>query len=319
MKYLRPVWRVAFLVLCLALLFPVPALAAEPGLIILGNTYTLSSNERLDENLTVLGGHVVIEQGAEVSGSILILGGTLQLDGLVEGNITAAGGVLNLGENAVVEGDISTAGATVWLAEGALVQGDVVSEAPDTIRSLRSNNLHMPFIADQLLSPLAVLTRALLAAALAVLAVMFLPQVVERVTGALMSQPVLCGGMGILTILVFPLAFVMAIITILLIPLGLLSLVVLALAYFLGWVALGYEVGRRIAAMFHWDWAPPVIAGIGTFVISLLLGGLGQIPCLGWVISFLVWHAGLGAVVLTRFGLQTYGRDLVSGSLNPNA
>lgn len=319
MKITRPVWQVALLVLVLALVFPVPALAANPDLVILGDSYVLSAGERLDENLTVLGGHVVIEQGAEVGGSILLLGGTLQLDGKVEGNISAAGGVLNLGESAVVEGDISTAGVTVWQAEGAVVQGEVVSEAAETMRNLRSNNLHMPFIVDQVLSPLAVLTRSLVAAALAVLMVMFLPQVVERVTGALVSQPMLSGVMGLLTILVFPLAFVLAIVTILLIPLGLLSLLVLGSAYLLGWIAFGYEVGRRIAAMFHWDWAPPVIAGMGTLVISLLLGGLGQIPCLGWLISFLAWHIGLGAVVLTRFGLVAYGRDLVSGSLNPNA
>ena len=319
MNRTHAIWKLGLLIVFLALALPGAAQAADPGLLVLGSTDTLSDGESLDENLTILGGQVVIEQGGVVQGNILLLGGTLQIDGTVEGNISAAGGVLNLGETAQVSGDISTAGVSVGQADGAVIGGEVITETSETVRNLRANDLHMPLVVDRVLSPLALLTRVLVAAALAVLVVMFFPKPVERVAQAVVSQPVLSGGMGILTILVFPLALVMVMLTILLIPLGLLGLLALVVAYLYGWIAMGYEVGRRIAAMFHWDWAAPVIAGMGTLVISLVFGVVGQIPCLGWLISFLVWHAGLGAVILTRLGYQAYRQDLPSGSLNPTA
>lgn len=319
MKRLGSLLKLAAFLVVLMLALPTPVLAASPGMLVVGNTYTLSSGKTLEENLIILGGSVVIEQGGGVKGDILLLGGTLKVDGKVDGNISAAGGVLDLGETAQVNGDISTAGAALWQAEGAVVQGKIIRETRETLQNLRANNFHLPFVFDRVLSPLAFLTRSLVAAALAVLVMMFLPQPVQRVAQALASQPVLSGGMGILTILVFPLAFLMVVVTILLIPLGLFGLLVLGLAYLYGWIAFGYEVGRRILAIFHGDLAAPVVAGVGTLFISLLFGGLGQIPCLGWLISFLVWQAALGAVVLTRFGLQVYGQDLASGSLNPKA
>jgi hypothetical protein len=45
-------------------------------------------------------------------------------------------------------------------------------------------------------------------AALAVLAAMFFPQPVERVAKTITAQPVLSGGMGLLTVLVIPLALI---------------------------------------------------------------------------------------------------------------
>lgn len=301
------VWILAVaLLLLLALAFPARALAAPPGLLIIGNSYTLESGESLDEDLAIIGGNVTIEEGATVYGNILMLGGTLQVDGKIEGDITAAGGVLELGESAQVDGDVSTAGAALSQAEGAQIEGKVTTETTDTLSKASPTGWRRPFLINQVVSPLAFLARVLVVGALAALVMMFFPRPVERVAQALISQPVLSGGMGIVTLLVFPLALVLALITIILIPIGLLSILGLALLYLFGWIAFGYEVGRRFAEMFHWDWAPPVHAGVGTLITSLVFGSLGQIPCLGWLISFVVWNVALGAVLLTRFGTQPY-------------
>ncbi len=319
MKKVKLLWIFLSLVLLLAITLPLPARAAEPGLVIVGSTYTLSRGDVLADDLTILGGHAVIELGAVVDGDIFLLGGTLRVAGRVEGDISAAGGLLELEATAQIEGNITTAGASVSQADGAVVQGEIVSGSSKSLDALKADNLHLPYVADQILSPLVFLVRSLVAAALAVLVVMFFQKPVERVAQVIVSQPALAGGMGLLTIAVFPVAFILIIITILLIPVGLFGVLALAVAYLFGWIAFGYEAGRRIAAMFHWDLAAPIIAGVGTLVVSLVFGGLGQIPCLGWLISFVVWNIGLGAVILTRFGLQNYVQGLPSGSPNPNA
>ena len=37
-----------------------------------------------------------------------------------------------------------------------------------------------------------------------------------------------------------------------------------------------------------------------------LIGGIGLVPCVGWIAPFLVAAMGLGGVILTRFGSQPY-------------
>lgn len=151
------------------------------------------------------------------------------------------------------------------------------------------------------------LFRIFLWAALAMLVVMFLPAPTERVARTVVAQPVLAGGVGLLAAIVAPLLFIAIAITIILIPISLVGVLVLAVAWFFGRIALGLEVGRRLALMLRQDWPLPVVAGAGTFVLTLVVDGADQlIPCVGWIFPVLVGILGLGGVLLTRFGSQPY-------------
>jgi len=80
-----------------------------------------------------------------------------------------------------------------------------------------------------------------------------------------------------------------------------------ALAWMFGLIALGLEVGKRLAQLFKQEWAPAAAAGAGTFVLMLVLNGAREaVPCVGWIFPALAGMLGLGAVILTRFGWQTY-------------
>jgi hypothetical protein len=91
-----------------------------------------------------------------------------------------------------------------------------------------------------------------------------------------------------------------------LIPVSLLGILALIIAGVFGWIALGLEVGKRLASLFKMEWPLAVAAGLGTFLLSLVVNGIGFIACIGWVAPFLVTIIGLGGVILTRFGTQNY-------------
>ena len=95
-------------------------------------------------------------------------------------------------------------------------------------------------------------------------------------------------------------------ITIILIPVAFIGLLILAFAVAFGWIAIGLEVGQRISRMFHQDWALPLSAALGTFVLNFVANGIGFIDCVGWLVPFLIGILGLGAVLLSRFGTQPY-------------
>ena len=333
---MKRIAKISILLVVLAC-FIIPSTASAKGIyddkIVTGGSFTLYSGETLDGNLFIFGGAVTVEEEALIEGDILLMGGTISIDGRVEGDVVGFGGVVRLGDSAEVEGDLTAIGAAIHRDPGAEVEGQVIKgiEGPFTFPvplpiipdvPKVPNVPNMPdvprvptlpgfgFVGNPLWTGLWFLFRTFLWAALAVLVVMFLPKPIERTSDAIVDQPILSGGIGILTVIVVPLLLIILAITILLIPISLVGALTLVLAWFLGRIAIGYEVGRRLAKMLDKDWAPAVSAGVGMFLLALVVDATGQfIPCIGWVFPALVAVIGIGGLMLTRFGTQSYPSD----------
>ncbi len=292
-----------------SLALPHTALAATPSKVVIGDTYTLEDGEILDEDLVILGGMVSLEEGSVVNGNVTIIGGTLEVAGTVAGDITATGGYAHLAETAVVTGDISTAGAALNRDEGAAVEGEVRSEYTNPFITI-PGGVPVPSIETHTHPVLAVLyffARVVLWSLLAMLLAMFVAEPLRRTSEAALSEPLIAGGLGLLTVVVAPLVLVAIGLTILLLPVSLVGILLLSLAWAFGLIAFGTELGKRFFAIFHKDWHPALAAGAGTFLLILALNGLdAAIPCLGWVPKALVGLLGLGGVLLTRFGIESY-------------
>jgi cytoskeletal protein CcmA (bactofilin family) len=309
----------SILAIVLALAAPVAALAAgsQDGQVIFGGTFTLSAGQAIDGDLLVVGGVVTLEQGSSVHGDTVLFGGTISVDGEVDGSVAAMGGTVSVGPSAVIHGDLIRFGAVVSIDDAATIEGEVVSEQTFDIPSLDWRYMRPTFIpfrmwsytVSPVFSVLWFTARVLLMAALAVLVVMFWPEPTRRVARAIVEQPLPSGGIGMLTVIVVPFLLLGLAITICLIPVSALGLVVFGAAALFGVVAAGLEVGQRIALMFRWELHPAAAAGLGTLVLSIVLGGFSELPCIGvfgWLAVFLVASLGVGAVVLTRFGSRLY-------------
>jgi hypothetical protein len=306
-----------FFLLAIVVIVLIPANAMAKGLqddkIITGGTYTLESGETLDGNLIVFGGVVVTAKDSTINGDVVLMGGTLTIDGAVEGNVLVIGGTVTLGENAIVKEDVSVVAGTINQSSEAVVEGKVIHgfQIPYSWITLRkidlSNIPRNDFPFSTLGKGLWFFFRIFIWAAIAALMAIFLPNPIDRVSRAIVSQPILSGGVGLLTALVAPILLVILAITIILIPISLLGLLILIAAWFFGRVSLGMEVGRRIGNAFHKDWPAPIDAGLGTFALVLVVDGIGSlVPCVGWIVPIVVGILGLGGVILTLFGTRTY-------------
>ena len=328
--------------LMLTIFWPSPAYAK--GLfedkVVFGGTYTLESGETLDGNLVIFGGAVTTETDSTVTGDIALIGGVAEIGGEVQGNMVGIGGAVQLTSSAVVNGDLVTIGATLSRAEGAQVYGQIVNgigipfslDVPGssiTIPEIPEGSIEpvvpivpqvpqMPGINvsfNPLLDMMWFFFRTFMFALLAVLVVIFFDKSTGKVSKAAIEQPVITAGAGLLTAFLSPLALIAMTITIILIPVTLLTIFALVVAWLFGWISIGLEVGKRIAKLFNTEWAPAISAGIGTFILFLVLGGISElIPCVGWLPLVLVGLWGLGAVIMTRFGTQEY--NPATGSTN---
>jgi cytoskeletal protein CcmA (bactofilin family) len=281
------------------------------GRVVLGSSFTLARGEILDGDLVVMGGSVRMEPESEVRGDVVVFGGNVTSEGEIEGDVVVLGGTIDLREGGVVRGDVFTLGGTVVTAVGAEIQGDVVTQedfafpfdfrwSGPVVSPLRLWAVSLP------LKILLFLFRTFMIAALATLIVMFWPEPTRRVAQSSIEQPLVAGGVGLLALALAPIALVAMVLTLILIPVIPLALLALVAAGLYGWVALGLEIGDRVAQIFKWDLHPAAAAGLGTFILTFVVGGVGPIPCVGWLAYLTTIVLAVGGVVLSRFGTQRY-------------
>lgn len=288
---------------------PQPVQASPQQRMLVGSNFTLSEGETLDDDLLVVGGLITLEQGSTLHGNILMVGGSLVAAGRIEGDVVVAGGLLDIAATAYIDGDVTAAGASLQRDPSAMITGEITTEQDGpfvvTPTGLRLPQLNLA--ASPSFSAVSFLLGIILWALLAMLLALFLPNQLRNVAQAVVAQPLISGGLGLLTAVVLPIVLVLIALTILLIPLSLLGILLLVIAWAYGMVALGSELGNRFAGIFKSEWHPALSAGAGTLLLMLFVNGLwAAIPCLGWIPMILLSFLGLGGVLLTRFGRQPY-------------
>ena len=313
MKHALKIILFFFLVslVCLALPGRVQAKDVFDDKVVFGDTYQLKEGEVLTGTLAVLGGTATLESGSQVTGDVALMGGTLEVNGTVDGNVSTLGGTLILSDSAVIHGDVTMLGGTLHRTDQTRIDGKVFSGGIQPFRLSFPTVRNNPISFDT--GPFATIWNffsgifsAVVMAFLAVLVVLVWPRPVERVGKAVMAQPAITGGLGLLTSIVLPALLVLLILTLILIPLSLLGFLILGIAFLLGWIAVGLAVGNRLADLAKQQWNPAVTAGLGTLVVGIVASTVGWIPCIGWLVPFTIAMIGLGGVVVTRFGTQGY-------------
>ncbi len=146
---------------------------------------------------------------------------------------------------------------------------------------------------------------ALALAALGALVVVFLPSQARRVSATAQNSALPSLGVGCLTVLVSLPLFVLLLVLVITIPAAILLPFAVVLAWLFGWIALGWLIGDKVlqAVQARESLRVPMVAvALGVLLLALL----GAVPLIGWLIGLGVGLIGLGAVILTRFGTQSY-------------
>jgi len=315
-------WMIAVL-LALVALVALPGVAyassdALPALdeVVFGHDYTLPSGRAIDGDLVVLGGNLTMEQGSRVTGQVAVIGGDATISGHVQGDLVVVGGAAYLQPSSIVDGDLVVPTGGIVAEPGSQVLGNQVSDfnfpwgeewnrnpgrittVPNEVMRTGGRGWGGDFV--------WLVFRSVGMATVALLLVLFMQPYMKRVADTLTAQPPLAAGVGLLSIVAAGAATVMLAVTLLLIPVAALIPFVLVVAWGFGWISLGLEVGRRLSQGFQAVWSPALQAALGTFTLTFAIGVVSWIPCLGWILGVVVGLAGLGAVVLTRFGSQQY-------------
>jgi len=300
----------ALLVLLALLVIPTsPAYAqgtsTDGGRVIFGSNFTVEKGDTFNGDLVVFGGNVTVETGADLNGNLVVFGGTVSSDGNVSGDIVIVGGQVKLEEKAVVGGDLVTIGGQVNRAGGAVVEGEVVNNVAPNIQIPESGRIPPEVFVPNVPTPridisynpflqfFNVFFWAIIISGFAMLLMLFWQTPIERAGNTIVTQPLMSGAIGLVAVL----AGLLLILTIL-------PPILVAFAWLFGIVAMGHEVGERFANAINQRWTPVLTVGIGTFLLMIVGGAVGSIPCIGGILLFALGLLGVGGAISTWFNLH---------------
>lgn len=278
-----------------------------------------------------VGGDVWVKEDESVGDAVVAVFGTARVDGRVEGDVVAVLGSVRLGPRAVVRGDVVSVGGAVERARGSRVDGDINEvrvgfPAFGPVFHVRPWDnwrwFGSPFGGTTDL--FATLLRMAIVGLFAAMIVALGAGPVRRVAGTAAADPWRAAVAGlaaqvffvpVLVITVIVLAVsIIGIPILLLLPFALLAAV---FALFMGLAGTGCAVGEALARRVGRP-APSLIASLvvglaliwALTVIARFAGLAGQpvrfligfVLTVGFIVEYVAWTVGLGAVILSRFG-----------------
>jgi len=250
----------------------------------------VTSGEAVCSDLTSFGGSLTID--GVVEGNVVMFGGNVVIDGMVNGNVILYGGNLTLRDDAQVNGDIHECGG-IWTEGSSSRRHGSAFSCTNSLGTLLTgvSGATIRFWFTLMWIILGMLLTSLL------------PEHVMLVRTTVKSKMGRSFALGLLSVLLTPAILAVLVGLIISIPLAILVTVGLIAAWALGTVAVGWIVGDYIVRSVAPQYSTrllQVIVGMTALTLAESLPSVGLWFAIG---SGLV---GLGAVLLSRFGTRLY-------------
>jgi hypothetical protein len=300
--------------------------------------------ERRSGALVRFGGNITVPANETVTDDVVVIGGSADIDGQVEGEVVVVGGTARLGPHADIRRDVTVVGGTLQREPGAVVAGRVNEigvgssfMASRPFRRSKDFGLGWPFAhMTPFVRLLGTIVRVGLLILLASAIVLVAKTPVDRVAARAAAEPLKAGLIGFLLELVFlPGLLVLivflavSIIGIPLLPLVPLMVLAFILVLLLGFTGVARWLGQLAERRVGWLREQPYLAtilGIVVLVSPVILGrfvglfsGFGFVGAaligVGVLIEYVGWTVGLGAAALVRFGFPMPAPGYRGGSM----
>lgn len=283
---------------------------------------------RTTESRIAIGRSITIASDEEVTDAVVVIGGSVRVDGRVRNNLVVVGGSADLGPQAEVRGDVVVVGGSLNRAPGARLLGSVNNIMIGRWAPLQIGDWYIPAVdvgeVGRWLSLFGAMFRVSLLAILMAMVLLVARAPVARIANAAAAAPARAFFAGLVAEIFFVPVLIVACITLIVTIIGIPLAVVLipvailtgAAAMVFGFTALATRVGEWLEDRLGWRGHNAFLAAaLGLIVIvgpTLLATMLDVTPgvgvagffllMIGAVVEFFVWTMGLGATLLTGFG-----------------
>lgn len=287
-------------------------------------------------DLVLMGQSAEVREGETIPGSAVVVAGNLAIHGTVNGDAVCVGGKMTAGPKARIDGDLVTVGSIAEIDPAARIGGSKVnvgSFPPDLIKRLipmteSHRKAHRDAKSPEQLKRRAVFFFFLeivfltLLLFIALLMTTFLPvqfsNIAEHIHGDFGRSALL----GLAVMIVFPLLLLILAVTVAGLPLVPLALLGAILGQLVGYVALGYALGRvwlgskgpmikTVSGLL----ALQAVAILGD-IISLSAGPGAPFAVILGALGVLIFSVGsfigLGAIISSRAGRRSLAQTMAA-------
>lgn len=236
----------------------------------------------------VANGNLTIPEGSTANTSLYVIAGSVRIDGTVSGRVTQLAGEVRIEQSGTVTDSFQVLGGDQTIADGADVDLDVVAE---------------PFTAER--TPAEAFGVFLLQAVLLGVATFLIGRRVSALLAtvgrSIRHHPVVSGTVGFLAIVSLLALFVFMAFTIVLLPVSLLGILGGTLVFLYAYACLGYLLGQHLLAD-----RPGLATASGAILFFGASEVLSFVPVVGSLVPLALLVIGVGAVLLTYFGLREF-------------
>jgi hypothetical protein len=282
-----------------------------------GGNIILSSD--VEKNATILGGSVSLSDNGKIAGSLVSAGGNISLNSPIGKGVNAAGGQISFGNlvgatvnaytsSLVLSPATKITGDLNYWSENKLVLNPEASIAGQTnyhyVQTPKYKEKESARVdSEKILGVATMGTLVFYIYSLAVsliiglIIVQLLPVFTEGTLKTLESRSLASLGIGFLTVLLFPLVFIILCMTIIGIPLALLLFLALALLWFIAETFVALYIGTKVLNYLRREkssksWS--LLTGL------LVLGILSLIPIINFFVGMLTYLFGIGALLIQK-------------------
>ncbi|MBN1230326.1 MAG: hypothetical protein JXA19_00520 [Anaerolineales bacterium] len=311
---------ISIFIVILLLIVPIAALADSSlspladDVVVFKNDYLLKSGESISGSLVVLFGSAVVEEDANVFGNLVSINSDIEIAGNIYGDLSVVNGSVDFKETTSVYGDVYIPGSDVTGIEGIKISGEIYEVGMENLDYQAPNNdwnstAPVSFVRNSINKVMSLMISTFTLTALGVVIIILWESRIKTISTVIEREMLTSGAFGLALFIITPVISILLMITIILIPVSFIFLIALVAFAVFGWTSLGFILGERLEEISKQEWTPALKTGIGIFCLSLLIGILNWIPCIGWIGSVVLTSIGLGAAVLTKLGGKQYPRE----------
>ena len=277
----------------------------ERNLTIAGGNIDISNASHIGKALQLIGGNLTTS--APVTEETLVMGGNLTYRGQTGKNLEAKVGTLRIAPGSEIAGNFDYwASEEALIDEGAIVSGTTTKhEVSQELKNLQGPNPEAVKNFFKGVELFATLTGIITTLIFGLILIRLFPNCAESAINAVQTRALASLGFGILTMIIFPILFVLLLITGIGIPLAFISLTLFIIFTYYARIYVILAIGQ---------WLNLKVSKSGNPFVSLTLGiivyyAIGYLPVIGDITKMLIIPIGLGAGLISAKALYQKARD----------
>jgi cytoskeletal protein CcmA (bactofilin family) len=287
------------------------------NLVAFGQTVSIGPSTEIAKDATIYAGKVTFE--GKVNGRLKIDADEISISGVIDGDLNTNARELEIKPNAVIKGNFTYQSSDeIKIPDGALIEGetkwikiDKDAAKEEKYRAFRSiTTMIMGFTIINIIFSIGLFLLSLLMGNVVIIPLIYLSLIASGLTvlgltkskaiksvSIMKERPWVSLGLGLVLLLIFPLAVGLAMITLIGIPIAVILLFGCGILLFIGAIYTALFIGSLVCRLVGINKKEPSMVCLLLGII--ILASLSLIPVLGVLVIIATLMFGLGSTVLS--------------------